>query len=437
MKPTIEFVNHACVIIDTGTERILCDPWLTGTAFDDGWSLVAEPTRAIGDLDFTHIWISHEHPDHFSPRDLKALPPERIAKTPLIYQWTPDGKVAAFCRSLGFRVKEIGPDVTMSLSPQTRITCDVVSGYDSWLLVETQGGTILNLNDCRMWESGPLAALADRVGHIDVLLTQFGYANWVGNADDERAARRAGSIAIEKLRLQVETLRPDAFIPFASFVRYCHAENAYWNRYAVRLPQALAHCAALPSQAVAMYPGDVWRIGDPAPAHAVERWQAAYAAAADAKPIVAATVPLDKLQTDFATMQAKVRAVNDWAAIEALASEGELPASLVYVTDLKAALAFDLTRGLQAIDAPAEACDIQLGSAALANVLRHNWGRGTLTVNGRFQANYKTLWRFLRQTQIPYANNIGWRYPDQLTRAALIAPRSFIHELLAEMADAA
>jgi L-ascorbate metabolism protein UlaG (beta-lactamase superfamily) len=94
--PSIEFVNHACVIIDTGHERILTDPWLGGTAFDDGWSLVAETGRTINDLDFSHIWISHEHPDHFSPRDLKALAPERIAKTPLFYQRTPDGKVAAF-----------------------------------------------------------------------------------------------------------------------------------------------------------------------------------------------------------------------------------------------------------------------------------------------------------------------------------------------------
>lgn len=433
-RPTIELVNHACVIIDTGSERILCDPWLSGTAFDDGWEAIVRTDRTIADLDFSHIWISHEHPDHFSPRDLKGLPPERMARTPLLYQWTPDGKVAAFCRALGFKVRELAPGISINLSPRTRINCDVVSGYDSWLLVQSEGGTVLNLNDCRLWEVAPLKAIADLAGHIDVLLAQFGYANWVGNEGDERAARRAAGIALDKMRQQVATLGPDAFIPFASFVRCCHAENVFWNRHAVRLTDAIAHCEGLPVQTVPLFPGDVWQIGSPAPADALSRWQSAYAEAEHRRPIETPPVTVANLEAYFTAMRDKVRATNDWSAIEALGRAGDLPACLVYLTDLRSAISMDLLSGFKAIDATPEQCDIRLGSAAFANVLRHNWGRGTLTVNGRFQANYRTLWRFLRQTQIPYANNIGWRFPDQLTPAQLMAPNSFIHQLLGELA---
>ena len=41
-SPTIEFVNHASVIISHEDVSILSDPWFTGTAFDNGWRLMPE-----------------------------------------------------------------------------------------------------------------------------------------------------------------------------------------------------------------------------------------------------------------------------------------------------------------------------------------------------------------------------------------------------------
>ena len=41
-SPTIEFVNHASVIISYEDVSILSDPWFSGTAFHDGWRLMYE-----------------------------------------------------------------------------------------------------------------------------------------------------------------------------------------------------------------------------------------------------------------------------------------------------------------------------------------------------------------------------------------------------------
>ncbi len=41
-SPTIEFVNHASVIILYKDISILSDPWFSGTAFQDGWRLMHE-----------------------------------------------------------------------------------------------------------------------------------------------------------------------------------------------------------------------------------------------------------------------------------------------------------------------------------------------------------------------------------------------------------
>ena len=69
-SPTIEFVNHASVIISYEDVSILSDPWFNGTAFHDGWRLMYElQDNEITDIlkKITHVYISHEHPDHFRP----------------------------------------------------------------------------------------------------------------------------------------------------------------------------------------------------------------------------------------------------------------------------------------------------------------------------------------------------------------------------------
>ena len=65
----IQFINHASVKIYTENVVILTDPWYSGSAFNKGWNLLVEQSvDQVEDLlsDVSHIWISHEHPDHFS-----------------------------------------------------------------------------------------------------------------------------------------------------------------------------------------------------------------------------------------------------------------------------------------------------------------------------------------------------------------------------------
>ena len=71
----IEFVCHTSVVLRQDPVHMICDPWLTGTVFDDGWALLSEPVFKPEDFaSITHLWFSHEHPDHFSPRSLAMIP---------------------------------------------------------------------------------------------------------------------------------------------------------------------------------------------------------------------------------------------------------------------------------------------------------------------------------------------------------------------------
>ena len=68
-SPSIQFINHASVVIKHDDVALLSDPWYQGDAFHKGWNLLHELNDSeIQELleQITHIWISHEHPDHFS-----------------------------------------------------------------------------------------------------------------------------------------------------------------------------------------------------------------------------------------------------------------------------------------------------------------------------------------------------------------------------------
>ena len=70
----LKWINHASYLVSHNDVAIICDPWLSGDAFDHGWSLLSETKFQASDFaEVTHIWFSHEHPDHFSPPNLKLL----------------------------------------------------------------------------------------------------------------------------------------------------------------------------------------------------------------------------------------------------------------------------------------------------------------------------------------------------------------------------
>jgi glyoxylase-like metal-dependent hydrolase (beta-lactamase superfamily II) len=73
----IRFFNHACYSVSNTRWTLISDPYFFGTAFNEGWDLIWRDVAYEGLDQVTHIWYSHEHPDHFSPRFLFSIPSEK------------------------------------------------------------------------------------------------------------------------------------------------------------------------------------------------------------------------------------------------------------------------------------------------------------------------------------------------------------------------
>jgi UDP-MurNAc hydroxylase len=102
----IKFTGHASFLIKSKNYQLLIDPWFTGSAFDLGWDLTSKFKLDHDEISMiTHIWYSHEHPDHFSIKDLKNIY-SLNNKIKIIFQYTDDKRVLNFCKKIGFEVIE-------------------------------------------------------------------------------------------------------------------------------------------------------------------------------------------------------------------------------------------------------------------------------------------------------------------------------------------
>jgi UDP-MurNAc hydroxylase len=420
----LEFVNHAGLVLrDPGGGPVLvADPWLTGSAFDNGWDLLA-PTDFPPErwADVTHLWFSHEHPDHFSPPSLRAVPEERRAEITVLYQPTRDRRVVDWCRSAGFATRELPVGTWVPLGPELRVLLGTVPFYDSWLALDCAGHRLLNLNDCVVNTREQLQRIAHQVGPVDTLLTQFSYANWVGNPDDAEAREAAAAEKLSWLRLQTEVLRPARVVPFASFSWFSHEENAYLNDARVTVGRAVEEIEAAGAGPLVLFPGDRWELGTPHESlDAVRRWEKL--GPDDEALRTSAAVPLDELQKLSDAYAARLAKKNNRVLLAAAAAVGFLRPLTIRLWDLDTTVEFDVRHGLRlTATKPAQ---VAMASESLAFVLRHEWGMDTLSVNGRFRALVPDGYtRLLRCFSVSVLNNTGRTFGFRLLADPALARR--------------
>jgi hypothetical protein len=283
--------------------------------------------------------------------------------------------------------------------------------YDSWSLFESAGTKILNINDCIVKTASDLRAIKARVGHVDVLLTQFSYAGWVGSRSEQRLREDGAKRRLDVVRNQIRYLEPDYVIPFASFVRFCHEENAYLNDSVNRIPDFLEVCATLNSTPIVMRPMDTWCVGEPHDnAPAITFWERAYDAIPDA-PLTQTRggADISVLQSQCAAYQARVFAKNSRVWMKAL-SLLPFPALFrpvhIRLVDLGTTVRFSFFEDLR--NADGRVPDVEMASDSLSFMFAHEYGFDTLLVNARCDASRKGMNLVIGNFAIGNLNAMGW-----------------------------
>jgi UDP-MurNAc hydroxylase len=369
----IRFVSHASYLLEAANRTILCDPWTAGKAFNNGWALTSPPDP-VDYARVDYLWISHEHPDHLNFPTLKAIPEAHRRRVVVLYHKHASPRVAESLRGLGFTVRELPVYRWLRLDPGVEVYCGAVNIRDSFLAVRAEGHSVLNLNDCVLNEA-QLRYVKARVGPVSVLLTQFSFANWVGNAADE-VGGAAGKL--DELRAHVRIMDPAVTIPFASFVFFCNAENARMNAWA-NTPETVE---ALGLEGVVfLYPGDEWRPGGTNDsASAVRRYMRDFAAKSidPTPPSVALEVVRQAAQASVDNFRQRL----PWVLLKTVEE------FQIFVTDLAAILQVDARRGTVEVLTPETADPARARFTMCSQVAWYSfhfpWGTNTTEISGMY-----------------------------------------------------
>ncbi len=413
MKTSIQFINHASVIVSDGKTSVLSDPWYTGDAFHKGWNLLHE--TAPQDVDkilngVTHIWISHEHPDHFSISFFKSFAQKiKDLSITILFQKTQDKRVYKFLSAQGFNVQELDFNREFSVSNDYKVTCIKDGFYDSGLLIESHGEKILNLNDCEVTTSNGADEVFSVTGKVDVLLTQFSFAAWKGGKENKRWRDEAASEKINTMKLQIERFDPKLVIPFASFVYFSNLENFYLND-AVNKPEDLTNkLEKYAHKLIIMAPFDTIG-GDKELSNndsAVAFWEEKFG---DIKPINEyESVEISQLKENFSHYCERIQNNNNMSLVKLLRAISPISAfkpCIVYLDDLDVTIKFDYVS--KSFYETTEDALLSMRSESLSFIFKNSFGFDTLTVNGCFEEVAKN--GFVQATKtlaIENLNNLG------------------------------
>jgi len=415
LKSSIEFINHASVIIKCGECQILCDPWYEGEAFHKGWNLLIEnDPQKINQLlqEITHIWISHEHPDHFSIlffKKYQAIIRER--NITILFQSTKDKRVMSYFLSQGLFFNELDPKKFTQLNQNVRITCFKVGFYDSALLVESENEKILNLNDCEIKDADSANQIYKFTGKVDVLLTQFSYAAWKGGRDNLTWRVQAAKEKLQTFQLQVDAFKPKYTIPFASFVYFSNEKNYYLND-SVNTPKDVYEILKdAKTKIIIMKPYDIFNghINEKSQIDNINFWQEKYKASKDLTLKQFSLVSIEQLTDEFSTYRSRIKKNNNYYFMLLLRFFSPIKVFrpiYIFLEDLNITVNINLfSRKLQQTN---HTPHLTMGSESLHFIFKNTFGFDTLTVNGCFEENVKGGFILSTKTLgIENINNIG------------------------------
>ena len=403
----VTFLNHSCNLVDSGKTKILCDPWFNGLAFHDGWSLLLENSHELDELDFDYIWISHEHPDHFSIPTLNNL----SKSTQFLYQKTKDQKVKKYLESKGHSVIELDDKVPLFIGEDVEITSIVCYGFDSSILFRFEdNSTFLNVNDARVSLKNHLEIdIVPFLNNdaVDLVSTQFSYANWAGNPGDKDMPFYRQDLEDQKNKYIIDVLKPKACLLFASFVYYCHEENFYANENSF-FTHILDELNNSDSKLILPIPDQVIDLSklsclnfDKSNLESSSFWKNHHEKAL----IKSNTKSIEDL--DLLKKQYDLFFNNLWSK-NSIASKS--------IADFKVRVMLDdigikieiglLTNSFIILDQKNEV-DFSVSAETFEFLLKNNFGRGTVVVNSRIKFNYPFAHKFFIFFFIPYQNNIG------------------------------
>ena len=415
-RTNIEFVNHASVLISHGEINILSDPWYSGAVFHQGWRLLYENSYdKINDIlkKTTHIYISHEHPDHFNTnffldKNTKDIINDKNIE--ILFQKTKDKRVISFLEKNGFSVRELSSNEKINLNKNVEIQIIKHDFYDSSLIFKTPNLKILNLNDCPMREENKIKKFKKKYGSFDILLTQFSYAAWKGGVDNKIYRENAAEEKLITIEKQANILNCRSVVPFASFVYFSNELNFYMND-SINTPEKIKkRFLNKKFDVIFLSPNEIQEIDDLKQKQlSLDFWREKYNNInLKSKDKFEKSVNFQDLIFEYKNYIKKIEKKNSKFLIHFLGKTKlmNLFQSInIRLYDHNKIYKYSIFNGL--VESSNSVADVSMHSQSLAFIFKNGFGFDTLTVNGCFECSQESFSKLAKTFAIGSLNALG------------------------------
>ena len=415
---SIQFLNHASFIVSDGNISVLTDPWYRGSVFNNAWNLLYENnydeiSRILEKIDY--IWISHEHPDHFSIDFFKYFKSLIIKhKIKVLFQTTLDQRVINFLNVFNIPNTEMKENEYINLSENFKVKTVKDGFYDSALILNISDSIIFNLNDCAIRSKKQVTQFKNKYGKCDVLLSQFSYAAWKGGKEKIINRINSAKEKINSIKNQILILEPDYFIPIASLIWFSHSENYYMNDSINKIHSLHKLIDIKPVSIIVMQPYEKQYVNSLLQKKdSLDFWKLRYENIAIYKKNNYSNPPNEgELKNNFDDYKKAVFQKNSFIFmyIFHLVSFKFLFSDLkIHLNDLDKTLIFNFFKDLKVYKG--DDYDISLHSNSLIFIFKNTFGFDTLTVNGLFEVNsFKGFRKMVYNFGIGNLNNMGFSF---------------------------
>ncbi len=415
MRSTVKLINHASAKVRVDDVSIVSDPWYEGSVFHKGWKLLHELTveeTKIHLQNTDYIYVSHEHPDHFSPsfffnKEYKSQILEN--KIQILFQETKDKRVLNFLKKNDYDVIEVPNNKFIKLKNNVRVKIIKFGYVDSALIIEGSQERILNLNDCPLNNIEEIKKFRKDHGKFDLLLTQFSYAAWKGNEDNKDFRRSAAQEKLNTIENQFKILECKKVVPFASFIYFSNKLNSFMNDE-INKPHVFQKSLSKKIDSIILAPGEEQIISQLKQSeNSLNFWKKKYE---DINKYPLETfdnsVDLRTLQDEYIKYKQKILEINSKAIIYISSKIKFLkffqPIN-IFLYDHKKNYEFSLINGFNLTEK--NSSDISMHSESLAFIFKNDFGYDTLTVNGCFEASKNGFIKATRSFAIGSLNSMG------------------------------
>jgi L-ascorbate metabolism protein UlaG (beta-lactamase superfamily) len=179
----IRFLGHACFELTEGDTRVLIDPFLTGN-----------PKAAVeaGDVDPTHIFLTHGHADHIGDTvDIaKRTGAQTVAIVELANELGESGIENVADPNIGGTVEFEGGWVRLTPAWHTAVSPNGTPHTPAGLVINLGGKTVYHLGDTALFSD---LALPGKRDDIDVALMCIGGHYTMDRHDAVTAAELVGA----------------------------------------------------------------------------------------------------------------------------------------------------------------------------------------------------------------------------------------------------